>query len=82
MNQPQGSKKVSTLCIVKSVNSNFTLAVHSPKFGQAKTHLLSHSGEKRRKNMARLEFQPRISRSKVDYANHYSISPLLENKQI
>ena len=23
---------------LKSVNSNFTLAVHSPKFGQAKTH--------------------------------------------
>ena len=27
---------------VKSVNSNFTLAVHSPKLGQAKTHFLSH----------------------------------------
>ena len=28
--------------LLKSVNSNFTLAVHSPKFGQAKTHFLSH----------------------------------------
>ena len=27
---------------LKSVNSNFTLAVRSPKFGQAKTHFLSH----------------------------------------
>ena len=27
---------------LKSVNSNFTLAVHSQKFGQAKTHFLSH----------------------------------------
>ena len=25
-----------------AVNSNFTLAVHSPKFGQAKIHFLSH----------------------------------------
>ena len=32
--------------------------------------------------MARLEFQPRISRSEVDRANHYSIGPLLETKQI
>ena len=28
--------------LLKSVNSNFTLAVHSPKLGQAKTHFLSH----------------------------------------
>ena len=27
---------------LKSVNSKFTLAVHSPKFGQAKNHFLSH----------------------------------------
>ena len=27
---------------LKSVNSNFALAVHSLKFGQAKTHFLSH----------------------------------------
>ena len=27
---------------LKSVNSNFTLAVHSPKFNHAKTHFLSH----------------------------------------
>jgi hypothetical protein len=27
---------------LKSVNSNFTLAVHSPKLWQAKTHFLSH----------------------------------------
>ena len=35
--------------ILKSVNSNFTLAIQSPKFGQAKTHLLSHLGKKREK---------------------------------
>ena len=30
-------------CIhLKSVNSNFTLAVHSPKLNNAKTHFLSH----------------------------------------
>ena len=34
---------------LKSVNSNFTLAVHSPKLGQAKTHFLSHFGEKKEK---------------------------------
>ena len=27
---------------LKSVNSNLTLAVHSPKLEQAKTHFLSH----------------------------------------
>ena len=27
---------------LKSVNSNFTLAVHSPKLNQAKTQILSH----------------------------------------
>ena len=32
---------------LKSVNSNFTLAVHSPKLYQAKTHFLSHFGKKR-----------------------------------
>ena len=30
------------LLTLKSVNSNFTLAVRSRKFGQAKTHFLSH----------------------------------------
>ena len=34
---------------LKSVNSNFTLAVRSQKFGQAKTHVLSHVGEKKDK---------------------------------
>ena len=34
---------------LKSVISNFTLAAHSPKFGQAKTHSLSHFWEKRKK---------------------------------
>ena len=29
-------------CCLKSVNSNFTLAVRSRKFGQAKTQFLSH----------------------------------------
>ena len=33
--------------VLKSVNSNFTLAVQSPKLGQAKTHVLSHFGEKK-----------------------------------
>ena len=32
--------------LVKSVNSNCTLAVRSRKFGQAKTHFLSHWGKK------------------------------------
>ena len=64
---------------LKSVNSNFTLAVHSQKFGQVKTHFLSHVGKKERKNMARLGFEPTISRSEVDPANHYSIGPLLVN---
>ena len=43
---------------LKSVNSNFTLTVHSPKLNQAKTHFLSHLGEKKRKNMARPGFKP------------------------
>ena len=55
---------------LKSVNSNFTLEVHSPKLGQAKTHFLSHFGEK--ENMARPGFEPTISRSEADSANHYS----------
>ena len=47
-------KEISTVLLVllKSVNSNFTLAVHSPKFGQVKTHFLSHFRGKKRKNMA------------------------------
>ena len=28
--------------LLKSVNFNFTMAVHSPKLGQAKTQFLSH----------------------------------------
>jgi hypothetical protein len=42
---------------LESVNSNFTLAVRSRKFGQAKTHFLSHVGEKK-KNMARPGIAP------------------------
>ena len=57
------------LDLLKSVNSNFTLTVHSQKFGQAKTHFLSHVGEKKRKNMARPGFEP-------------TIGPLLEHQQI
>ena len=34
---------------LKSVNSNFALAVHSPKSGQAKTHFLSHFRGKKEK---------------------------------
>ena len=63
---------------LKSVNSNFTLAVHSPKLNQAKTHFLSHFSEKKRKNMARLGFEPMISGSEVARANHYSIGHLFE----
>jgi hypothetical protein len=63
---------------IKSVNSNFTLAVHSPKFGQAQTHFLSLLGEKKRKNMARPGFEPTISISEVDRANHCSIGHLFE----
>ena len=44
--KPNKIEKSSTIRTpVKSVNSNSTLAVHSPKFGQAKTHFLSHYGE-------------------------------------
>ena len=50
---------------VKSVKSNFTLAVHSTKLNPAKTHFLSHLGEKKRKNMARLGFEPMINRSEL-----------------
>ena len=32
--------------------------------------------------MARPRLEPMISRSEVDYANHYSIDPLLESLQI
>ena len=61
--------------VLKSVNSNFTLAVHSLKLNHAKTHFLSHFGEKKRKNMARPGFEPR---SVVDHANYYSIGHLYE----
>ena len=63
---------------LKSINSNFTLAVHSPKLNKAKTHFLSHIGEKNEKNMARPGFEPTISRSEVGRANHYSIGHLFE----
>ena len=67
---------------LKSVNSNFTLAVRSRKFGQDKTHFLSHVGEKKekkeKKNMVRPGSKPKISRSEVDCANHYSIGHLFE----
>ena len=33
---------------LKSVNSNFTPVAHSPKLNQAKTHFLSHLGEKKK----------------------------------
>ena len=36
---------------LKSVNSNFTLAVHSPKLNHAKTHFLSHFGEKKKEKI-------------------------------
>ena len=42
---------------LKSVNSNFTLALRSGKFGQAKTHFLSHVGGKREKKMAKPGFE-------------------------
>ena len=45
--------------VLKSVNSNFTLAVHSPKLGQAKTHCLSHFGEKREKIWLDQDLNPR-----------------------
>ena len=65
---------------LKSVNSNFTLAVHSPKFGQAKTFCLILGGKKEKK-IARPGFELMISRSVVNRANHYSFGPLLENQQ-
>ena len=57
---------------LKSVNFNYTLAVCSWKFEQAKTHFLSNVGEK---NMCRPGFETTISRSEVDRANH--ITPLV-----
>ena len=38
--------------------------------------------KRKRKNMARQRFEPTISRSEVDRANHYSIGHLFEIKQI
>ena len=67
---------------LQSVNSNFTLVVHSPKLDQAKTHYLSHIGEEKRKNMAKPGFEPTISRSEIGRANHYSIGHLFEIQQI
>ena len=61
------------ISILKSVNSNFTLAVHSPKLNDAKTHFLSHF-----EYMARPGFEPMISKSEVHRANHYSIGHLFE----
>ena len=72
-----GNRRLFTFYVLKSVDSNFTLAVHSPKLNQAKTHFLSHLGEK--KSMARPGFEPTISRSDVDCANHYSIGHMLES---
>ena len=43
------------------------MAVHSPKLNHAKTHFLSHFGEKKEKNMARPGFEPTINRSEVDW---------------
>ena len=67
---------------LESVNSNFTLAVCSRKFEQAKTHFLCHLGEKKSKNMAGPGFEPRISKSDVERANHYTIGPLMERWQL
>ena len=61
--------------LLKSVNSTFTLAIRSQKFGQAK---VSCWEKKEEKNMAKPGFEPTISRSEVDHASHYSIGPLLE----
>ena len=67
-------KMAEVIQLLKSANSNFTLAVHSPKL----TFCLIFLG-KREKKMARPGFEPMISRSEIDCANHYSIGPLLEN---
>ena len=42
-------QKETLLFCLKSVDSNFTLAVHSQKFVWTKTHFLSHVGEKKKK---------------------------------
>ena len=65
-----------TLGALKSVNFNFTLAVHSPKFNQAKAHFLSHVGEKKRKNMARPGFEP----SRDNEAPIFLLSVVVINK--
>ena len=51
--------------MVKSVNSKFTLAAHSPKLGQAKTHFLSHFGEKKEKIWLDQDLNPRSVEQKL-----------------
>ena len=51
-----GSTAVGIKFELKSDNSNFTLAVHSPKLNHAETHFLSHFGGKKGKN--RPGFEP------------------------
>ena len=46
-----------TCLLLKSVSSNFTLAVHSPNFWQAKSHFLSHFGGKREKQYGKAGIQ-------------------------
>ena len=64
-----------------TVGASFRLSSYY-SLNKAKTHFLSHLGEKKRRNMARPGFEPTISRSEVDLANHYSIGHLLELWQI
>jgi hypothetical protein len=66
------------LLIIKSVNSNFTLAVHSDRPRLTFCLIL----RKKRKNMATLGFEPTISRSEVGCVNHYSIGILFVIQQI
>ena len=50
--------------VLKSVNSNLNLAVHSPKLNQAKTHFLSHLVEKKEKIWLR-DLNPRTVDQKL-----------------
>ena len=62
--------------LLKSFNSNFTLAVHSPKLNHAKTLFLSHFGEKKvEKGLYRLGFEPAIFQSEGECVNHYTMAP-------
>ena len=74
------AKIIFLAIFIKSVNSIFTLAVHSPKLNQAKRLTFCLIWVK--KNKAILWFESMISGLEVYLANHYSIGHLFESKCI